>query len=327
MSEAKNARIPAELAGMRLDAALARVFSDFSRSQLTQWLQSGQLTVDGTQPRPRDKVSGGEWLELKLPEAPTLADNPEPIALDIVFADNDLIVVNKPPGLVVHPAAGHRDGTLVNALLHFAPELAQLPRAGIVHRLDKDTSGLLAVARSPQAQTSLVRQLQERTIHREYHALVHGVLISGGSIDAPMGRHPVDRKRMAVVSGGKAAITHYRVLERLRAHTLLQVRLETGRTHQIRVHLAHVGHPVLGDPAYGGRPRPMRGLLPEAATVLTAWRRQALHAVALGLRHPGRDEWLQFSAPLPPDFAELLQVLRTDTDASSAETASASAWS
>jgi len=313
-SAAQNVRVTTELAGLRLDAALARIFPDYSRSQLTQWLKAGRLTVDGGQPRPRDKVQGGELIHLVLPSAAVGADEPEAIALDIVYADSDLIVVNKPAGLVVHPAAGHRAGTLVNALLHFAPELARLPRAGIVHRLDKDTSGLLAVARNPRAQTSLVRQLQDRSMHREYCAVVQGVLISGGSIDAPIGRHPVDRKRMAVVSGGKPARTHYRISERLRAHTVLNVELETGRTHQIRVHFAHVGHPVLGDPTYGGRPRPVREMAAESADVLAAWQRQALHAAVLGLEHPQSGLPLRLEAPLPADFSVLLEALRADAE-------------
>ncbi|MCA1790558.1 MAG: RluA family pseudouridine synthase, partial [Thioalkalivibrio sp.] len=251
MTEQLSAELPPELAGMRLDAALARVLTAYSRSQLKQWLQNGALTVDGGQPLPRSVVRGGEQVLLRVPDTPASEARPESILLSVVHADEVIIVIDKPAGLVVHPAAGHREGTLVNALLHYAPELAALPRAGIVHRLDKETTGLLVVARSAAAQTALVRQLQERSVHREYRALVHGVLISGGTVDAAIGRHPVDRKRMAVVSGGKPAVTHYRVLQRLRAHSLLQVQLDTGRTHQIRVHMAHIGHPVVGDPVYG----------------------------------------------------------------------------
>ncbi len=312
MADARIAFIPSELAGMRLDAALAQVFDDYSRSQLSQWLKEGALTVDGDRLRPRAPVRGGEEVRLHVPDTPISAAQPEAIALDVVHADPTIIVLNKPAGLVVHPAAGHRQGTLVNALLHFAPELAALPRAGIVHRLDKETTGLLVVARTAAAQTSLVRQLQERAVHREYRALVQGVLISGGMVDLPIGRHPIDRKRMAVVAGGKPAVTHYRVLERLRAHTLLEVRLDTGRTHQIRVHMAKLGHPVVGDPAYGGRPRPVRGMTPRAAACLGDFRRQALHAAVLGLVHPKTGEECRFEAPLPADFRALLEVLQAD---------------
>jgi 23S rRNA pseudouridine1911/1915/1917 synthase len=315
MPEALSAELPLELAGMRLDAALARVLTAYSRSQLKQWLQEGALTVDGLQPLPRAVVRGGERVLLLVPDTPASEARPEPIALDVVHADQAIIVIDKPSGLVVHPAAGHREGTLVNALLHYAPELAALPRAGIVHRLDKETTGLLVVARTAAAQTALVRQLQERSVHREYRALVRGVLISGGTVDSPIGRHPVDRKRMAVVRGGKAAVTHYRVLRRLRAHSLLEVRLDTGRTHQIRVHMAQIGHPVVGDPAYGGRPRPVRDMLPEAAQALAAFRHQALHAAVLGLVHPVTGEECRFEAPLPADFQALLDALEADAAA------------
>ncbi len=319
MTNELQAELPPELAGMRLDAALARVLTAYSRSQLKQWLQEGALTVDGAQPLPRATVRGGEQVCLQIPDTPVSTAQPEPIALEVVHADSALIVINKPAGLVVHPAAGHREGTLVNALIHYAPELAALPRAGIVHRLDKETTGLLVVARTAAAQTNLVRQLQERSVHREYRALVQGVLISGGTVDAPIGRHPVDRKRMAVVAGGKPAVTHYRVLERLRAHSLLEVRLDTGRTHQIRVHMAKLGHPVVGDPAYGGRPRPVRGMGPDAAGALAAFHRQALHAAILGLVHPRTGEECRFEAPLPADFQTLLDALRADAVAAEDE--------
>ena len=312
MTEQLSAKLPPELAGMRLDAALARVLTAYSRSQLKLWLQEGALTVDGGQPLPRSVVRGGEQVLLRVPDAPASEARPEPILLNVVHADDAIIVIDKPAGLVVHPAAGHREGTLVNALLHYAPELAALPRAGIVHRLDKETTGLLVVARTAASQTALVRQLQERSVHREYRALVQGVLISGGTVDAAIGRHPVDRKRMAVVSGGKPAVTHYRVLQRLRAHSLLQVQLDTGRTHQIRVHMAHISHPVVGDPVYGGRPRPVRDMRPEAAEALSAFRRQALHAAVLGLKHPGTGAECRFEATLPADFQFLLEALEMD---------------
>ncbi len=318
MTEPRSAILPAELAGLRLDAALARVFGEYSRSQLSQWLREGALTVDGRQPKPRTTVHGGEEVRLVLPDAPEPESQAEDIALDVVHADAAIIVINKPAGLVVHPAAGHRSGTLVNALLHHAPELAALPRAGIVHRLDKETTGLLVVARTPAAQTSLVRQLQQRSVHREYRALVHGLPISGGTIDLPIGRHPVDRKRMAVVSGGRPAVSHYRVLKRLRVHTLIAVHLDTGRTHQIRVHMAQAGFPVVGDPTYGGRPRPVRGMMAAAAQALAAFRRQALHAAVLGLVHPVTGDECRFEVPLPPDFQVLLDALELDAEAGDA---------
>lgn len=312
MTEERAVVLPRELAGLRLDAALARVFSDYSRSQLSQWLRTGALTVDGLQPKAKTAVRGGEQVRLSVPHRPTSAALPEAIGLNLVYEDEAIIVIDKPAGLVVHPAAGHRAGTLVNALLHHAPELAALPRAGIVHRLDKETTGLLVVARTAVAQTSLVRQLQQRSVHREYRALVQGVLISGGTVDLPIGRHPVDRKRMAVVDGGRAAVTHYSVLRRLRAHTLLEVQLDTGRTHQIRVHMAHLGHPVVGDPVYGGRPRPVRGMTLRAAEALAGFRRQALHAAVLGLLHPTTGAECRFEAPLPEDFQSLLDALEAD---------------
>lgn len=315
MTEQRSTVLPPELAGLRLDAALARVFAEYSRSQLSLWLREGALTVDGGQPKPRTTVRGGEEVRLTIPATLEPESRAEAIALDVVHADAAIIVINKPAGLVVHPAAGHRSGTLVNALLHHAPELAALPRAGIVHRLDKETTGLLVVARTPAAQTSLVRQLQQRSVHREYRALVQGLPISGGTIDLPIGRHPVDRKRMAVVSGGRPAVSHYRILQRLRAHTLLAVHLDTGRTHQIRVHMAQIGHPVVGDPTYGGRPRPVRGMSDTAAQALAAFRRQALHAAVLGLVHPVTGAECRFQAPLPPDFQELLDALELDAAA------------
>ncbi|MGM0554662.1 MAG: 23S rRNA pseudouridine(1911/1915/1917) synthase RluD [Pseudomonadota bacterium] len=312
MAETRVVILPEDTAGQRLDVALAQQFPEYSRSQLTQWLKDGALRVDGASPRPRTSVRGGEQVELAPPEETVLQARPEAIALDVLFEDAAVLVINKPAGLVVHPAAGHRDGTLVNALLHRAPELAQLPRAGVVHRLDKDTTGLMVVARTPEAQTALVRQLQARSVHREYRALVQGRVISGGTVDEPIGRHPVDRKRQAVTGGGKAAVTHYRVAERFPAHTLLNVRLETGRTHQIRVHMAHIRHPIVGDLTYGGRPRPVKGMGEAAKAAVAAFKRQALHAARLEFAHPESGEPCAFEAPLPEDFEALLSALRAD---------------
>lgn len=309
-------RVPEELTGQRLDAVLARMFPAYSRSRIQQWMQAGWVAVDGQSPRPRDAAPGGARVEIRARVERSAQDRPEAIPLDLVHEDDTLLVVNKPPGLVVHPAAGNREGTLVNALLHHAPELAALPRAGIVHRLDKETSGLLVVARTLEAHTVLVRQLQARTVGREYLALVQGIVVAGGTVDAPIGRHPVDRKRMAVVTGGKPAITHYRVEERFAAHTLLRVRLETGRTHQIRVHMAHIHHPIVGDPVYGGRLRLPAGLSEVARGALKAFRRQALHAARLELVHPKTGEMVAWEAAMPGDFESLLEWLRDHGDGS-----------
>ena len=307
-------QIPARCAGMRLDQALAELLPAYSRSRLQQWLKTGQLRVNGCVWRPRDAVAGGETVSGDLVlEAETTAAAQD-IPLDIRHEDADLLIVNKPAGLVAHPAAGNRDGTLVNALLHHAPELEALPRAGLVHRLDKDTTGLLVVARSLRAHTALVEQLQARRIEREYVAVVNGVLVAGGTVDAPVGRHPVDRQRMAVTPGGKPAVTHYRVLRRFRAHTLLRVKLETGRTHQIRVHLAHIRLPLLGDPVYGGRLRLPPHASPRCLEAIQRFRRQALHAERLALVHPVTGERLEWQAEIPADLADLLAVLSEDAE-------------
>jgi 23S rRNA pseudouridine1911/1915/1917 synthase len=305
--------IPAELAGQRLDQALARLFPEYSRSRLKTWLLAGTLRVDGGSPRPRDPVRGGESvLLLGEPEA-VVAAAPEAMELDVVFEDEALLVVDKPAGLVVHPGAGNPRGTLMNGLLHHAPELEALPRAGIIHRLDKDTSGLLLVAKSLPAHTALVRLLADRAISRWYLAVCTGVLTGGGTIDAPIGRHAADRKRMTVREDGKSAVTHYTVLERFRAHTYIQVRLETGRTHQIRVHFAHRHHPLAGDPVYGGRPVLPAGADERLVAALRGFRRQALHAGRLDFQHPTSGEMLRFEAPLPDDFERLLAALREDS--------------
>lgn len=308
--ETLEAAIPHELAGKRLDQALALMFPEYSRSRLSQWVKEGKVQVDEKTLKPRETVLGGE-LVIILPEVePSEQCEAEDIPLDILYEDNTLIVLNKPAGLVVHPAAGNRTGTLQNALLHHDPALATVPRAGIVHRLDKETSGLMVVAHSLQAHTHLVAQLQERSVKREYLALVQGEVIAGGTVDAPIGRHPVDRKRMAVVPSGKPAISHYRVEERFNGYSLLRVTLETGRTHQIRVHMAHIRYPIVGDPVYGGRLRIPAGLSEQERDVIQSFRRQALHATQLGLLHPDSGEWMSWQAPPPEDMQHLIQVLR-----------------
>jgi 23S rRNA pseudouridine1911/1915/1917 synthase len=308
-----TARIPDELAGQRLDQALARMFPDYSRSRLKAWVLDGSVLVDGAARRPRDPVHGGESVVLVARADAAVRAGPEPMALDIVFEDADLLVINKPAGLVVHPGAGNASGTLMNGLLAHAPELESLPRAGIVHRLDKDTSGLLLVAKSLPAHTALVRALAERAVSRQYLAICNGVLTGGGTIDAAIERHPVDRTRMAVRETGRPAVTHYTVAERFRAHTCVNVVLETGRTHQIRVHFAHRRHPLVGDPVYGGRLALPAGASEALRDALRAFRRQALHAARLELMHPVTGEPLSFEAPPPADFQALLQVMREDS--------------
>jgi 23S rRNA pseudouridine1911/1915/1917 synthase len=310
MQEKLDQVIPDDLAGVRLDLALVELFPDFSRARLQQWVKNGQISVNGETWRSKDKVAGGERVALQYkPENAVEIFEPEPIALDIVFEDDDLLVLNKPPGLVVHPGAGNWSGTLLNALLYRFPELQSIPRAGIVHRLDKQTSGLMVVARTLQAHKSLVDALQLREVSREYIALVEGKLIAGGRIEAPIGRHPVERKRMAVRENGKPAVTHYRINQRYQSHTLLDVKLETGRTHQIRVHMTHIHHPIVGDPVYGNRRRVPKGMKDADLQLLRGFRRQALHARRLGLKHPGSGETVFWEAPLPDDFTELLGMI------------------
>ncbi|NNG12173.1 MAG: 23S rRNA pseudouridine(1911/1915/1917) synthase RluD [Halobacteria archaeon] len=304
--------LPETMSGYRLDQALAELIPEYSRSRLQQWIRAGQVTMDNRIPSVRERVHGGEAVEIRAEISAASACRPEAIPLDVVYEDEDLLVINKPPGLVVHPAAGNPDGTLLNALLHHDPALASLPRAGIVHRLDKDTSGLMVVARNLTAHKQLVEALQAHTVRREYLTVVNTVLTAGGQVDAPIGRHPVDRKRMAVVSGGKEAVTHYRVLERYRAHTLVRVRLETGRTHQIRVHMAHLHCPVVGDPVYGGRLRLPRGAGERLLAVLKQFKRQALHAERLSLSHPRDGHAMTWEAPLPEDMQRLVAALRED---------------
>ena len=310
---ARQAQVPLDAAGRRIDQVLAELFPEFSRSRLTTWIKAGQVTVDGQVPRPRDAVRGGEQVALNATLEAATESAPEAIALDVLYEDEHLIIVNKPVGLVVHPGAGNPAGTLVNALLHHDPTLNVLPRAGIVHRLDKDTSGALIVARTLPAHTALVAQLAARDIHRQYEAIVVGPIIAGGTVDAPLDRHPVDRLRRAVIEDGKPAITHYRVRERYRAHTRIECVLETGRTHQIRVHMAHIRHPLIGDPLYGGSLRLPKAASEELIAALRGFRRQALHAEKVELAHPIHGNLLQAIAPTPPDLLALAATLRADT--------------
>lgn len=310
--ETLTLEIPAASAGKRLDQALAALAPDFSRSQIQQWIRDGRVLVDGAPAPQRQKLLGGEIVDIVVPEPPVHDWLPEALPLDIVYEDASLLVVNKAAGMVVHPGAGNSSGTLVNALLAHAPRLAVLPRAGIVHRLDKDTSGLLVIAKTEAARLALIADLSAHAVEREYLAIVSGIVIAGGTIDAPIGRHPRERVRMAVREEGKPAVSHYRVHTRYRAHTLLSVRLESGRTHQIRVHMAHVGHPLLGDPVYGGRLQLPRAIAPDLAAALRGFKRQALHAAKLTLTHPATDAVMTWSRPVPDDMAALMRLLGED---------------
>ncbi len=310
--EQLSATVADELAGQRLDKILAQIFSDYSRARLQQWVSDGVVLVDGKQLRSKDKLRGGEQIEITVELEEEVDSKPEAIPLDIVYEDESILLINKPVGLVVHPAAGNREGTMLNALLHHAPELSSVPRAGIVHRLDKDTSGLLVVARTLKSQKVLTEQIQRREFEREYQTVVNGVMTAGGTVDAAIGRHPTVRTRMAVVGRGKEARTHYRVIKRYRAHTHVLVKLETGRTHQIRVHMAHIRYPIVGDPIYGGRLRIPKGCDEALNGMLRTFKRQALHAAKLGLVHPESGEMVSWETPLPTDMTRLLQVLSDD---------------
>ena len=305
--------IPDESAGLRLDQALAQLFPDFSRGRITKWIKAGEVSVDDQQLRPRDAVVGGEHIvivaHIEVVDDTWIA---EAIQLDIIHEDDDVIIINKPAGMVVHPGAGNHQGTLVNALLHHSPQLEAIPRAGIVHRIDKGTTGLLMIAKTLQAHNSLVNQLQEHTVLREYQAIAMGVMTAGGTVDEPIGRHPVDRKRQAVINSGKHAITHYRVEHRYRAHTHIRCKLETGRTHQIRVHMAHIRYPLLGDPVYGGRIRLPKGASEVTQTTLQGFRRQALHAGLLGFIHPATEQEVSWRIEMPEDMQQMLEVLAKD---------------
>ncbi len=311
-AETLQAAVPRELAGMRVDQAASRLFCAYSRTTLKGWIEAGRLLVDRRPVRPRDHLRGGEKIELQPSVEPRIEARPESIGLALVHEDSDLIVIDKPAGLVVHPGAGNQAGTLLNALLHYDPDLAALPRAGIVHRLDKDTSGLMVVARTPAAHRQLVREIAAHRVLREYDAVLCGVLVAGGRIEAPLGRDPRRPTRMAVVARGREAVTHYRVVRRFRGHTHARLRLETGRTHQIRVHLAHLGHPLVGDRLYGGRLAIPAAIGPGLASCLREFKRQALHASRLCLAHPRSGQALEWTSPLPPDLSLLLSRLSED---------------
>ena len=305
--------IPPELAGSRLDIALARLLPQHSRTRIKGWIEEGAVLVGRHRPRPRDLVEAGARIRVQVAEQESESPvKAEAIELRLAYEDADVLVVDKPAGLVVHPGAGNPSHTLQNALLGHDSTLAQLPRAGLIHRLDKDTSGLLVVARNAEAQTSLARQLMARTMSREYLAVCVGVMTGGGTIDAPIGRNRSDRLRMAVRESGRPAVTHYRVLERFRAHSYLSVQLETGRTHQIRLHLSHLKYPIVGDPVYGGRFAQPKGASVSLVDTLRAFKRQALHAASLGFDHPRTGKRLQLDCPVPTDFAALLLALRDD---------------
>ncbi len=309
------ASIPLKLAGQRLDQALAVIFSEITRSQLQQWIEAGRVQLNGHVPRKRDTVRVGDKVEILVPPPAAAVWEAQAIPLQIVYEDADILIINKPPGLVVHPGAGNPKGTLLNALINHAPKLAALPRAGIVHRLDKDTSGLMVVAKTEHARQNLIEQLQEHSVEREYLTIVNGVMVAGGTIEAPIGRHRTHRTRMTVSVHGKPAVSHYRVIKKYRAHTLVQVRLESGRTHQIRVHMAHLHYPVVGDPVYGGRLKIPSGASELLKQILRDFRRQALHALKLSLIHPGTGKRVQWATLVPRDMSNLMEALAQDSKA------------
>lgn len=307
--------IPDSLGGTRLDQALAKLLPDFSRTQIQEWIKKSEITLDGKHPKTRDQVFGGETVMIRAARKAQPVFSAEPIDLDVIYEDDDLIIINKPAGLVVHPGAGNSKSTLLNALLYHAPALKDLPRAGIIHRLDKETTGLLMIAKNQPALINLSKQIRTRSVSRIYQAIVCGVLTSGGTVDEPIGRHPIQRKKMAVTETGKPAVTHYRVIERYRAHTRIKVQLETGRTHQIRVHLAHARYPIFGDPVYGGRLQLPKGASVEFTAVLRQFKRQALHACELGFTHPTTQKPMRFEVPLPKDIQQLIDALKRDAAA------------
>lgn len=307
-----SATVPNTLAGSRLDQIAAQLFPDYSRSRLQTWIKEGSLLVNNQPLRSRDRLSEGDLLEINTQMPTNDQWTAEELPIEIVYEDDDLVIINKAAGVVVHPAAGNREGTLLNGLLSKIPQLEELPRAGIIHRLDKDTTGLLIVAKNLIAHTRLVAMLQVRDISREYQAIVQGVFTGGGRIDQPLGRHPINRKKRAVVREGKEAVTHYKIAKRFRCHTLVDVKLETGRTHQIRVHMASIKSPIVGDPLYGGRLQLPRACHENLAKQLQQFKRQALHAKRLAFNHPITEKPLEFQAPLPNDMLLLLEALAED---------------
>ena len=302
--------IPTRMTGERLDASLAEMLPDFSRSKITAWIKSGDALINGKNFKPKDKVSGDEIVDLTLNQKQNNDWAAEEIPLNIVYEDEDIIVINKQCGLVTHPGAGNWTGTLANALLYYDPSLSKLDRVGIVHRLDKNTSGLMVVARNEKAQKYLSEQLQNHSVDREYSAIVYGHMIAGGTVDEPIGRDPRDRVKQAVSISGKEATTHYRAIDRFKSHTHVKAILETGRTHQIRVHLSHVGHSLVGDPMYGGRVRFPKKASEELKDALLNFKRQALHSKKLTLIHPISGEMMSWKALLPDDMTGLLEVLK-----------------
>lgn len=304
-----------DLSNERLDAALAKLLPEYSRTLIKDWIDKGQVTLNGAEAKGKMRVRGGDIVSVIPQEKPEPDWEAEAIPLNVVYEDGSVLVINKPAGLVVHPGAGNTSSTLLNALLHHAPALKALPRAGILHRLDKETTGLLIIAKTEAALKNLTAQLKSRSLSREYQAIVYGGFISGGKIDAPIDRNPLQRKRMAVVDTGKEAVTHYRIMEKYRGITRLKVKLETGRTHQIRVHMAHIRHPIVGDPVYGRMQR-IKGMSDELKNCIRQFKRQALHAFEIGFEHPDTKEWMTFTADLPEDMQHLIEVLRQDADRS-----------
>lgn len=308
-----EAEIQLEQSGQRLDQALADLFPEYSRSRLKTWIETDLVTLNGQITTiPRTKVFGGEKIVISADIEDETHFEPENLPLNIVYEDEHILIINKQKDFVVHPGAGNKSGTVLNALLYHYPSVAEVPRAGIVHRLDKDTTGLMVVAKTIPAQTKLVRALQKRQITREYEAIACGIMTKGGSVDEPIARHPTKRTHMAVHPLGKPAVTHYRIMENFRNYTRLRLRLETGRTHQIRVHMAHIAHPLLGDQTYGGRPRPPKNADERLNQVLREFKRQALHAIMLRLEHPVSGELMEWYAPLPDDFVQLVNALKAD---------------
>ena len=312
--------VPESCLGKRLDQTIAEMFPDYSRSRLKEWILAGSVSVNGTVvTKAREKMYGGESIEIGAEVESEIRFEAQDLPLNIVYEDDDILVINKPAGFVVHPGAGNPDGTVLNALLHHCPSLDVVPRAGIVHRLDKDTTGLMVVAKTIAAQTNLVDSLQRREITREYEAIANGIMTAGGVVDEPIGRHATKRTHMAVTFSGRPSVTHYRVLEKYRLHTRLRLRLETGRTHQIRVHMAHITHPLVGDPVYGGRPRPPKNATEELRDMLRQFKRQALHAAMLSLYHPITGDLMTWRAEIPEDFQLLARMLKEDTKENSSE--------